>query len=59
MAGLSSWAGHPPNHTSGTAMFIIGLVVGVLLGVTLTFFVFSLLLWALQEKGVRPRRAPI
>ena len=34
-------------------MFIIGLVLGVLLGATLALCVFSLLLWTLQDQGAR------
>jgi hypothetical protein len=32
-------------------MFIVGLVFGVFLGVTLALSVFSLILWALQDQG--------
>jgi len=35
------------------AMFIVGLALGVLLGMTLALCVFSLLLWTLQDQGTR------
>jgi len=53
MAGLLYGAGHPPKQTFWGAMFIIGLALGVLLGVTLALCVFSLLLWTLQDQGTR------
>jgi len=34
-------------------MFVIGLALGVLLGVTLALCVFSLLLWTLQDESAR------
>ena len=34
-------------------MFIVGLALGVLLGMTLALCVFSLLLWTLQDHGTR------
>lgn len=53
MAGLLHGLAIRPSKPSGTAMFIIGLTIGVLLGVTLALSVFSLLLWALQDQGTR------
>jgi len=37
----------------GIAMFVIGLALGALLGVTLALCVFSLILWTLQDEGAR------
>ena len=34
-------------------MFIVGLALGVLLGMTLAVCLFSLLLWTLQDQGTR------
>jgi hypothetical protein len=55
MAGLPSGLAIRQSKTSGTAMFLIGLAFGVLLGVTVATSVFSLLLWALQEKEAQKR----
>jgi hypothetical protein len=53
MAGLLCGLAIRPSKPSGIAMFIIGLALGVLLGVTLALCVFSLLLWTLQDQGAR------
>ena len=53
MAGLLYRLAIRPSKPSGIAMFIIGLTLGVLLGVTLALCVFSLLLWTLQDQGTR------
>ena len=53
MAGLLCGLAIRPSKPSGIAMFVIGLALGVLLGVTLALCVFSLLLWTLQDESAR------
>ena len=53
MAGLLYGLAIRPSKPPEIEMFIVGLALGVLLGMTLAVCLFSLLLWTLQDQGTR------